>query len=262
MRSENMNPMRIVEVVDWNAAANPGGVKKILYSSGVDMHPDIAYALPGRNRRDWIVNLHGRGSLGDQLFIRQDIRDYWLKTFMELGASILTADLRGNAWMCPAAAEDLRNLIAWIRAEYGAERFVFVSGSMGGTSSLVFGVLHPEDVTSIVACCPATDVGRYHGVLTREIAQAMECAYGGCPAALQELYERHSACANAEKLKGKEILVIHGTDDAVNPVSESRVLAERMRDEPTFEYIEVEHGTHDSVLSEMRLREYLRSLMT
>jgi len=260
-----MKLFTIKNTSDWDNSANPGGVRKVTYVSGVDSYQDTAYILPAWNTRDWIINLHGHGSLGNQLFIRQDVRNNWLKLFMELGLSVMTADLRGNAWMCPEAATDLHCLVEWMRSEYGAERFVLVAGSMGGTGSLAYSVLYPEDISAVVAYCPATDIGRYHGLIKndnrpviKEISAAIEYAYGGRPADLPDLFAKHSACANHEKLKGMNVLVIHGVEDLTIPVSESRNLAENIHSSKTFEYIEIKDGTHDSILAEPVLAPFLK----
>jgi dipeptidyl aminopeptidase/acylaminoacyl peptidase len=49
----------------------------------------------------------------------------------------------------------------------------------------------------------------------------------------------------AEKVK-IPILLIHGKDDTVVPVAQSRIMAEALKDEgKTYEYIELENGTHN-----------------
>lgn len=260
-----MNALSITAIAEWEHPANPGNVKTVRYVSGVDAYSDTAYVLPSKNRRDWIVNIHGHGSLGDQVFIRKDIRDHWLRAFQDGDFSMLSVDLRGNAWMCPAAAADLHCMMDWVRVEYGAERFIFVAGSMGGTSSLAYAILYPEDVTAVVAYCPATDIGRYYNLVEdddrpvcQEIAQAIERAYGGIPAEMPTLYAKHSACVNAKELMGKDIIVIHGARDELIPVSEARELAGKMGGSLNFEYIEVPDGSHDSILNDIRVASYLK----
>ena len=64
--------------------------------------------------------------------------------------------------MSPAAASDLHALLRFVRSEYGARAFLFFSGSMGGTSNLIYSVLHPADVQAAGALCPAVDLASYY----------------------------------------------------------------------------------------------------
>ena len=107
------------------AAGNnfPAELKRIRYKSGVDGMDDWAMVLPPKSGTKWLVCIHGHGSLGDQLYTRKDIHDWYLPRFLERGYGILTPTLRGNAWMAPPAVEDLDGLLDILRAEYKAEKF-------------------------------------------------------------------------------------------------------------------------------------------
>jgi pimeloyl-ACP methyl ester carboxylesterase len=126
---------------------------------------------------------------------------------------------------------------------------------MGGTSNLIYACLHPEDVSGVVALCPATDLATYYswcrgrntGVL-KEIADAVEKAYGGDAVKQPESYTTHSCLKNASKLK-MPVYVAHGTADDIIPVSQSRRLTGIMGDSKSFAYIEIPDGGHDSPLS-------------
>ena len=232
------------------------GVLRLDYTSGVDGRADWAVVWPGTSSDDWIVMIHGHGSHGDQLWTRPDIRDQWLPAFRRTGMSILSPNLRDNAWMGPSAVADLRDLLAFVRTRYGARRFVFASGSMGGTSNLIYAVVHPEDVSGVVALCPATDIGPYctwcrctpdAPPVLGEIAVAIESSYGGPPDSRADVYRAHSALAHADRLT-MPVMVVHGSADAVIPVEPSRRLAERLADQPAFRYVEQPGGHHDSPL--------------
>jgi len=163
-------------------------------------------------------------------------------------------NLRGNAWMCPAAAADLHAVLDFLRAEYGMQKTVFCSGSMGGTSNLIYGVLHPADVHGIVARGAATDLGLYYRWCTtqtrpilREIADAIRTAYGADPDQAPEIYRRHSVQANAERL-GMPVYLAHGSSDETIPVEQAWSLAEKLRNKNDFFYHELPGGNHDSPL--------------
>ena len=100
--------------------------------------------------------------------------------------------------MGSAVAEDLRWLLNEVRDRYGATHFDIISGSMGGTSNLIYAGLHPADVASVVALCPATDLATYYDwcrnqntPLLIEIADAIEESYGGTPLTKPDLFAVH-----------------------------------------------------------------------
>lgn len=233
----------------------PEGLLRLTYAGGGDAAPDWALLRPGARRDLWIVVLHGHGAQGDQLFTRRDVRDLWLPAFLATGAGLLTPNLRGNAWMGPAAAADLHALLEYLRAEFGLRRTLFCSGSMGGTGNLLYGALHPEDVGGIVARGAASDLATYWRWcrsqtgpdILRQIADAIQNAYGGTPDEAPAAYRRHDALRQAARLS-MPVYLAHGGADAVIPVEQSRRLAERLCGKPDFCYREIPGGNHDSPL--------------
>jgi pimeloyl-ACP methyl ester carboxylesterase len=241
-----------VRVETWDSPEAPEGVLRLSTRSTVDGLRDWALARPGPRSDTWVVQIHGHGSNGDQLYTRLDIRERWVAFYERMGWSTLTPNLRDNAWMGPHAVVDLHDLLNWLRGTYGARRFIFNSGSMGGTSNLVYAVLHPEDVGLLVARCSATDVGNYHAWLATqsedvhaEIREAIEAAYGGSPAAVPDVYRAHSAVLNAHQLT-MPVLVMHGEADALIPVEEGRRLAVAAESAPDFQYVELLRGDHEA----------------
>jgi len=240
---------------------------------GFDEVQHLTYTGEG-GLRDWalywpgtgdtcVVAIHGHGSTGDQLFTRADIRDAWLPAYREFGLGVLSVNLRGNAWMSEAAVHDLHRLLKWVRAHKDVRRFLFISGSMGGTSNLIYAVRHPEDVAALVALCPATDIGQYAqwcaaratGIIG-EINAAIVAAYGGTPDEQPERYAAHSAVQHAARLT-MPALVIHGDNDATIPVEEARRLATAMEGRENFSYVEMPGGHHDSPLMAFDVRGWL-----
>lgn len=241
----SMGPTRIAGISDE--------VQRIDYSGSGSRDDWALVRMPRPDVATWVVNLHGHGSHGDQLYTRPDIRDGWLPAFVAAGVGILTPNLRDNAWMCPQAVDDLRGLLAHMREAHGARRFLVVGGSMGGTSTLAYAALHPEDVAGAIALCPATDIavyrdwcrGRPAGV-HREIGEAIDAAYGGARTA-RTASARHSAVRNARRLT-MPLYVAHGAADDVIPVSEPRRLVGAMAEAANLVYVEVPDGGHDSPL--------------
>ena len=239
------------------SAANvalPEGVVRVDYASGVDGRSDWALAWAPVTGSVWVVVLHGHGSHGDQLYARADIRHHWLEPLRAAGLGLLTTNLRDNSWMCPAAVEDLHALLGWVRAHYGAQRFVFLSGSMGGTGNLIYATLHPEDCAAVVALGATTDIEAYYAWLVghkegiqTQIGAAIAQAYGGTPAEEPDLYRRHSPLLHAERLT-MPVFTAHGEKDNLMPVDQLRQLAAKLKGQPNFIYQEIPGGTHDSPL--------------
>ena len=227
-------------------------VLKLEYVSSQDSFEDWAYIWPNANTDIWVVVIHGHGSNGDQLYTRPDIRKAWLGQLLAHNVSILTPNLRDSAWMSPNAAGDLHELLEYLRVEYGAQKFVFYSGSMGGTSNLIYAVLEPRDVDCLVALGAATDLSSYYNwcrkqkvPLLDEIADVISSSYGGRPEELPQVYEAHSVVCNFEKLT-MPIYISHGIDDEIIPISQVRRLNEKLSSNKNYRYKEIAGGGHDS----------------
>ncbi len=239
----------------WVHECAPPGVDKLTYRSRLDRTLDWSLAWrPPDQRKPWIVFLHGHGSSGDQLFTRMDLRTLWLKRFRTLGLGILTPNLRGNAWMCPEAVEDLHVLLDWVRTEYRVSAFFFVSGSMGGTGNLIYSIRHPEDVAATVALCPVTDLRAYHawccahpGGVRDAIRLAIESAYKGTPSQVPERYFQNIVTEHANRLT-MPLFLAHATGDDLIPVQQSRELHRCLAGAARFRYVEIEGGDHDTPL--------------
>ncbi len=84
--------------------------ERVEFISELDGWRDWYLVVPGKPDRSCCINLHGHGSAGDQLWVRTDIRPN-LDATVRKGMTILSPNLRGNAWMSPAAAADLAQII-------------------------------------------------------------------------------------------------------------------------------------------------------
>ena len=220
------------------------------YQSTVDGIADWYLFHDAGKEKDCIVLLHGHGSHGDQILTRSDLAP-WRAYLAELDVSVLSPNLRDNAWMSPAAAADLHHLLAAGKETHAWRRIFFAAGSMGGTSALIFAMLHPELADGLVILGAATDIGRYASwcaaqpeiPVLREIHSAISAAYTPTDFAL------HNVCAHARNLT-MPIHFHHGNADAIIPVSEARHLAEIFHNagRTNFHYHEIEGGNHDSPL--------------
>ncbi|MHB9023994.1 MAG: alpha/beta hydrolase family protein [Armatimonadota bacterium] len=254
-----------MQISPWEHPSSFPGVQRLRYGIDDGARDDWALAWPGE-RDAWVVHLHGHGSTGDQIFTRQDIRELWLSRYRASGFGVLSPNLRGNAWMCPAAVEDLRRLLAWMRETYGAREFYLLSGSMGGTGNLIYAALHPEDVAAVMALCPATDIGSYAvwlrehpGGIADEILAAIVAAYGGTPEEQAARYADHSSVRQADRLT-MPLLLSHGDADNLIPIEQSRRLATALGAVPNLTYVEIPGGGHDAPLHHKSTLAWMKSL--
>ena len=222
--------------------------EKVVFVSSVDRYEDYYMLERNNGSDDCVVILHGHNAHGDQIYTREDLfpfRDF----IREQHASIIAPNLRDNAWMNPAAAEDLKNILLHCRREYGFKRCIIASGSMGGTGGLIFSVLHPEFVDALVVAGGASSIERYcqwcrQGKLEihADIADAICQGYDA------ESFKLHDVCANADRLT-MILRYFHGTADEIMPVSEMYALQDCMKNTPNARFTPLENGDHDSPLS-------------
>jgi len=128
---------------------------------------------------------------------------------------------------------------------------------MGGTSNLIYGVVHPEDVAGIVSLGFVSDLASFvrwcrekNTKFGNERAYLIEEVYGGSPEERPEVYALHSAQVHAQRLTMPTYLS-HGTSDAAIPISQARLLVGRMPYAANMAYVEIPDGNHDSPLPRM-----------
>ena len=255
--------MNVLSIAPCNRAPIPEDVLRLEYASSHDGCQDWALVRPAGNLDLWVVVVHGHGSHGDQLYTREDVRRVRVPEYERRQLSVLTPNLRDNAWMSPAAAHDLHDMLQFVRTEWKAKQFIFFSGSMGGASNLIYAALHPTDVAAAVALGAASDMAAYHhwcrernqGV-HRDIADAIEASYRGTPAEQPSVYREHSPIHHVERLR-MPIFLAHGECDATMPVTQSRDFAERMTNSTNFRYDEIASGGHDAPLAKMEALDWV-----
>lgn len=231
----------------------PEGTVKITYRSAVDGGEDWALYRPGDPAKGTIVYLHGSFSSGDQIFTRQDIREFWLTRILAGNFSLLSVNMRGTSYMSPAAAADLTDLLENCREFYGTERFILLGGSGGASSAMAYVCLEPERVSGVIAmgmCDIAArlDFARKSGhPVLEKLAETVFAAYGGNLEEKPEFYRARSVLARADKLTMPIILTM-GEKDPLIPVEETRNVVKALQYNPGFRYHEVPNGGHDAAL--------------
>ena len=222
--------------------------QRIDYVSSVDGSKDW-YMLSNAGRgTDCLVSLHGHGSAGDQFFTKGEDAAAKAKFALieKYNLSIITPNLRDNAWMCPAAVDDLADILTSCRARYGFRRYIFLSGSMGGTGTLIFAVRHPELVDALGVMGGVTNLRRYleflrHGDLPihKEILDAIEAHYD------ESAYDLHDVSAQAEKLR-MPLFFAHGEADQLMSVAEMYDLRDRLSGRTQAVFRMIPDGDHNS----------------
>jgi len=223
--------------------------ERVEYESAADGFRDWHLVHRVRNARTCALILHGHGSTGDQLLTRPDVAETWTRFLLERNVSVLSPNLRGNAWMKEAAVADLRQILEAERERNPWRKLLIVSGSMGGTGALIFAVRHPELVSGVGALGAASDPQNYldwletrQTPILREIRAALLEAYP-----TPESRRTNSVLRHADRL-AMPVCYFHGEADATIPVGEARALRDRLAGKPDFLYREIGNGDHDSPL--------------
>lgn len=222
-------------------------LRKCKFVSRTDGLEDYYYLRNAGENTTCLVYLHGHGSCGDQFYTRRDVAEIVLPMLREYNLSLISPNLRFNAWMCPAAAADLYDILTENRTRYRFSRYIICSGSMGGTGALIFASLHPELIAGLGILGAATDPARYREFCRQGNLPVHKAIYDAIVSHYNEAdYPRHSVESHYHGLNMK-LCFYHGESDPVMPVSEMLTLKERMKDFPQAEFRAVP-GTHDAPL--------------
>jgi pimeloyl-ACP methyl ester carboxylesterase len=237
-----------------DGVAFPESTLRLTFTSPADRRDDWALFRPGDPSRPVVVYMHGSFSSGDQLFTRPDIREHFLPVLLRENLSLLTPNLRGTTYMCPATVADTAALLDAVQERFlpGA-RFILLGGSGGASSAQIFALRCPERVAGLIAlgACDLLDrlefARRSELPVMQDLARAIITSYGGPPEEVPEAYRAHSILAHPERLD-LPFLLASGECDALIPIAKVRRVAEALRQHPHFTYREVPGGNHDSPL--------------
>lgn len=171
---------------------------------------------------DLIIALHGHGA--DRWQFVRDKRDECRATrdvAAAHGMIYVSPDYRAKtSWMGPKAEADLVQIISELKRQHRIRRVFICGGSMGGTSSLTFAVLHPDLVDGVVAMN-----GTANHVEYTNFQDAIAASFGGSKTAVPEEYRKRSAELNSDRLTMPVGLTTGGKDTAVPPQSVVRLAA-------------------------------------
>ncbi|MFA6816780.1 MAG: alpha/beta hydrolase, partial [Lentisphaeria bacterium] len=222
----------------------PAGLQRVEYQSLVDSFSDwCLYDPPEEASSTGIFVLHGFDGHGNQLYLRPNLRRFCLPEYRRRNYHIFTPNLRDNAWMNPVAVADLARLIQVFKERFNLKKIILDSGSMGGSSNLVFAILHPELIHAVIARGAIADLAQYDAFCTSHQAEnpifatihnSIISHYNGTPQSNPALYQRHSAILHYQQLQDLPLFYCHGDHDALMPVSAAREFAALCQNFPKF----------------------------
>lgn len=167
-----------------------------------------------------LIALHGHGS--DRWQCPRDPRDECRAirdVARRLGLILVSPDYRGlTSWMGPLAERDLIQIIRELRQRHRVGKLFICGGSMGGTSALIFTVLHPELVDGVCALNPAANMLEY-----ANFQDAIAASYGGDKQTKPEEYRRRSPEFFPDRFAMLLAITTGGLDTVVPPESALRL---------------------------------------
>lgn len=212
--------------------------QKIEYCSSVDGSRDWYFARSAGAGCDCVVILHGHGAHGDQFFSTEKLAAQ-VEFLTGANLSVITPNLRDNAWMNPAAVSDLEMILTRERDRMKFGKCIFASASMGGTGALIFALRHPELVDGVAALGAASSIRRYRNwcaggelPIHKNIMAAIDAGYD------ENSFAAHDVCAQAARLT-MPLRFYHSAADRVIPVSEMHALRSAMAQMDNAEFVEV-----------------------
>jgi acetyl esterase/lipase len=209
---------------------------------------DVSYPGQGTGPFPAVVLLHGcgpanKGRKGCVPLARELARNGYVGVAVDYRCK---AEL---AYSTPL--QDVNNSISWLRAhadqyKIDKDRIGVVGFSGGGTLACLLGMkgkgLQKESdrVRAVVSFYGATDLSRLHagclekskaqgsGLQSWLIMQTLEKWLGGPPSKVPEHYALVSPMSQSEK-DSAPMLLIHGANDSIVPVEQSRLFAQRLQ---------------------------------
>jgi predicted esterase len=171
-------------------------------------------------KHDLVIALHGHGSDRWQFASAERGECQAFRSFAVKHKMIaVSPDYRApTSWMGPAADADLVQIIRDLKRKYVVNRVFLIGGSMGGTSALTFGALHPELVAGITSLN-----GHANHLEYENFQDAIAESFGGSKDQIPQEYKKRSAEYWPEKLTMPIAFTVGEDDKSVPPTSVLRL---------------------------------------
>ncbi|OGF46578.1 MAG: hypothetical protein A2231_05955 [Candidatus Firestonebacteria bacterium RIFOXYA2_FULL_40_8] len=169
---------------------------------------------------DLMVALHGHDSdrnqyASDERGECKGARD----TASKYNMIYISPDYRAKtSWMGPKAEADVLQILQELKTKYKIGKVIFVGGSMGGTSALIFSSLHPDLVAGVSAQNPCANMIEYDN-----FQEFIANSYGGTKKELLSEYQKRSSELNYKNLTMPVAITTGGKDTIVPPESALRL---------------------------------------
>jgi len=210
---------------------------------------DYAILAPS-DSTTWVVYFHSYGGNALEIFNSPLIHPLWLDAVKRAGFGLASFDTFGDSWMAPYAADAIHNALSVIKQRYPIKKLIFIGGSMGGSSVLIYSTRYPQDVTAALAMCPVSDIGTHYEQSRNHPdpdyymkSWPIERHYGASEALRKEAFQLNSVIQNAHKLT-MPLVISHGTGDTWIPVSHSDHLATLLTGRKDFKYFRYPDADH------------------
>ena len=226
-------------------------------------HPEkIEFSFKGD--RDWcyfdkshakdfetiVVYCHSYGGDGGEIYTSELIYPLWTDTLYSHRLPFLALNIYGNSYMGPKVAQSVHTLLQYIKKEYRTKRFIFVGGSHGGTCTLIYTGLYPEDVYCAVALCPAPDLEeKYKFVsedtsdLSRLMKESFDTFYNDGKGNIRENLIKNNPTRHTENYDFP-LFLAHAEDDNIADIKLTDGFAEKFINKKDFKYVRYETGGH------------------
>lgn len=181
--------------------------------------------------------------------------DVFSSFFVNQGYAVFQPNFRGSAGrghdfmmqavggMGLAMQDDLEDATKFLVEQKIADpkKVCIVGASYGGYAALMGAVKTPDLFQCAISFAGLSDIKKFRdGASHYQNKNVIREQFGND----SEQLKKSSPVRAADKIK-IPILLIHGNDDAVVPVEQSRIMADELKDQhKVYEYVELEHGSH------------------
>lgn len=197
-----------------------------------------------------IVYSHSYGGSEKEIYNSELISPLWTDTIYSHNLAFLSLNLYGNSYMGPKVAQSVHALLEYIKKEYRTKRFIFVGGSHGGTCTLIYTGLYPEDVYCAVVLCPAPDLEeKYKFVsedksnLSRLMKESFDTFYNDGKGSVRKNLIKNNPMRHTENYDFP-LFLAHAEDDNIADIKLTDAFAEKFINKKDFKYVRYETGGH------------------
>lgn len=201
--------------------------------------------------------------------------DWWAQGMAEAGYAVIKPNFRGSDGYGSAfrdagfgefggkMIDDIVDAITWAEAEglSGPEGVCVVGGSYGGYAALMSALRAPGKVKCVISIAPVTNIYDQMGRYERDTARYRYWArYVGSDAFADRDEKRDITPLQRTGDFRAKVLMMHGKDDLIVRISQSRRFADEWGDRPGLTYVEMDGQDHYLQTTQARFEVLSQSL--